>query len=446
MFQIYAEVIEETETKINALYKKYEDENGLNASQARKYLKGEEYSVWQRSMAEYLDEIKGAGANSELALELNTLAMKSRISREEKILSELYREMYDMANMQQGMMYECLEEVLQVTYARNSKNFATGSAKFSVYKLNQELVKQVLEYPWGERHFSKSIWDNVDSLCENTRRILAKGFTSGASVQKMTSELVKAMDVGRLEADRLIRTECRIFANRGEVLSYLENGVDRYIFKNGKSENICGRCTPYNNVAMLIDKIEPFKNFPPIHPFCRCYIVPYFEDSMFGNDGVVKFEDLSKEPKLLEVLDDVSEKNVLSRLKYYESVIKDDIIENAIVITKTGEVYRCFGTEYSVNPMLLGDKLLGASVTHNHPSKSTEYTFSKYDLSVFLNSKLKVLRGIDDKYSYEINRTGIVDVEVFNVHNMPDDYFEHQYFSVSAKERGVGYWRKAKDE
>lgn len=293
LFQIYSEVIEETETKINAFYKKFETENGLNASQARRYIQGNEYTVWRKSMEAYLEDIKGAGANSDVALELNTLAMKSRISREEKLLSELYREVYNLAEMQETELTKCLEDVLQSSYNRTSTCFVENTKiKYEAYKLNEKLVREVLEFPWHTKNFSKSIWDNTDDLCANLKHIISKGFTSGSSVQKMTRELIKTLECGRYEAERLVTTECRFFANKGQLLSFNNNGITRYILKNGNSDNICDKCRMFNNIAIPIDKAEAYVNLPPLHPWCKCFIVPYIENSMFdGNNDVVKLED-----------------------------------------------------------------------------------------------------------------------------------------------------------
>ncbi len=316
IFQIYGEVIEETETKINALYNKYQTENSLNASQARKYIKGEEYTVWRKSMEKYLGDISDTGKDSDVAFELNTLAMKSRISREEKLLSQIYREMYDIANVQQNLMNECLEDVLQSTYDRTSKSIIGNiSSKFQVYRLDKELVEAILEYPWHRKTFSTSIWDNVDELCFKAKRIIAKGFTAGYSVQKMTGELKKNFDVGKYEADRLIRTECRFFANQGELQGYKANGITKYIFKTGKSENICKRCNTYNNVAIPIEKAEVYVNFPPLHPYCKCYMTPYFEDSLFDNNkDVENLESVDVEDKLIQEKNK-KEKDIINRLE-----------------------------------------------------------------------------------------------------------------------------------
>ncbi len=437
LFDIYAEVIEETHTKINALYKKYETENGLNATQIRKYLSGNEYSVWRKSMSEYLKDIEGFGQNSDVALELNTLAMKSRISREEKILSELYRELYEMANLTQSKMYECMEDVLQVSYDRNCKSLGAGAkVQKNVYKLNEQLVREVLEYPWADKPFSKVVWDDVDDLAFKARRIIAKGFTSGASVQRMNAELAEAMGETKDKTFMLVQTECRFFANRGELLSYKDNGITKFVVKNGKSTNICARCRWVHNVPTDIDKAIPYENFPPLHPRCKCYIVPYFENSMFGNNGDYY------EPKLVETIKRNNDERVMSKLKFYENKIRDDIIENAVVITTNGEIYRCLGTKDRVFPDKLGDKLIGASVTHNHPIKETEFSFSKDDVRLFEEYALNVLRGTDKVFTYELNRVGVVGVEILPINKIPYDDGQNQIVANIAEEKGFGYWRE----
>lgn len=124
-----------------------------------------------------------------------------------------------------------------------------------------------------------------------------------------------------------------------------------------------------------------------------------------SNDNIT-LENHSK-PKLLTTLDDLSEKNIEKVLKNYEKKLKDDKIENAIVITKEGNVYQCFGNKTNVWPDVdLGDEIIGSSITHNHPKTETNYSFSLADIDLFDKYKLSKLRGVDDKYIYELDRNG----------------------------------------
>lgn len=94
-------------------------------------------------------------------------------------------------------------------------------------------------------------------------------------------------------------------------------------------------------------------------------------------------------------------------IKSLEKQIRDDRIENAIVITQNGEIYQCYGNESNVWPDIdLGDKLVNAYVTHNHPKEETNYSFSPNDIALFEKYNLSILRGTDEKHTYELDRMG----------------------------------------
>lgn len=148
------------------------------------------------------------------------------------------------------------------------------------------------------------------------------------------------------------------------------------------------------------------------------------------------------EPILLGRIEKLNQKNIYNTLKRYEKIIKDDKIENAIVITSNGEIYQCFGNESNVWPDEdLGDKLIGAIVTHNHPIHKTNYSFSNADISLFEKYNLKLLRGIDKKYTYELNSNKK------HVLEMPEDYlfndygYEHLMTIQYAIDKNVYYMR-----
>lgn len=151
-----------------------------------------------------------------------------------------------------------------------------------------------------------------------------------------------------------------------------------------------------------------------------------------------------KKPELLEKLDKVDYNIAVKRLKDYENEIVSSDIENAIVITKKGEVWRCYGTENRVFPDSdLGDKLKGAYVTHNHPEKWTEYSFSSDDYRLFLDFEMQMLRGVDHKYIYEFNRLDLYrDKPAKSVIYLTAEDYRHEASIKNATDGGIGYWRR----
>ncbi|MDR1066871.1 MAG: hypothetical protein LBL35_05500, partial [Clostridiales bacterium] len=71
-------------------------------------------------------------------------------------------------------------------------------------------------------------------------------------------------------------------------------------------------------------------------------------------------------------------------------------------MTKAGKVYEISGGTEAVDISALGKKLECTFVTHNHPVKATELSFSNDDYDEFISRSLGAPRGVDYKYSYEL--------------------------------------------
>ena len=148
-------------------------------------------------------------------------------------------------------------------------------------------------------------------------------------------------------------------------------------------------------------------------------------------------------------LGEIPDKNLIRQtLEYFEKQIVNSNVENAIVITSSNEVYQCVGDKNNVNSILeLGDKLKGAYVTHNHPIGSDgDYSFSNDDIRLFTNYGLSILRGIDEKFIYELNRNPIdLDIDNFTIDDLLNnaDKFINRHVSVIdiAKKLCIGYRR-----
>lgn len=98
---------------------------------------------------------------------------------------------------------------------------------------------------------------------------------------------------------------------------------------------------------------------------------------------------------------------------------KGDNIEHTLVITMEGEVYHCIGQP--VNISLLGTKLQGAKVIHNHPDDGNIYgdCSSLADFSAFFKYKIKRLEVISGlgHYSIEYNGLPLPEGQLFKLYN-----------------------------
>ena len=197
-------------------------------------------------------------------------------------------------------------------------------------------------------------------------------------------------------------------------------------------------------------------NLPPIsHHFHWCrssitYQVPIENEEKTEYNGLasssVNTIEEHPEPKLLKKIDSKNEKEILECLEKYEKTIRSDDIENAIVVTKNGEVYQCFGNNSSVwVDYDLKEKLNEAYITHNHPENETQYSFSEDDIALFNNYNLKILRGTDNKYTYELTRNPKEIDEIAIEDLMNEENGMHAINISRASRMNIGYRRWKND-
>ena len=121
----------------------------------------------------------------------------------------------------------------------------------------------------------------------------------------------------------------------------------------------------------------------------------------------ISFSSANVPPRILGKIANLTPELAKATLEHFEPYIAEMSVENAIIVTVKGEVYHCAGDLNGI-PLKyfdeLGEKLNGATMTHNHPIGSdNEYTFSNDDISLFKRFKLARLRGVDERFVYEID-------------------------------------------
>lgn len=279
---LYDEAAYSVEKEIGVLFARFAKDNALTETEASTLLSGKEYSVWRKGVEEYMADATGAAQGSRAMLELNTLAMKSRISRKEQLLGNIYQNMMDLAQDSNTRLEDLLGDLLKVNYYESCFAVQRGIGMgFSVAKLDHALIRRVLEFPWAEKHYSEAVWGQCDHLAALAKREITLGLIQGKGVQPMSKAINDVMDKGRYAAERLVRTECKTFSNQGELMGYKENGIKRYQFIGGSEGGHCC-CGDLNGQTFSVDEAEAGINFPPIHPNCLCIVIAEFDKSMFG--------------------------------------------------------------------------------------------------------------------------------------------------------------------
>lgn len=274
----YKKAMNEIGKEISNLFYKYAKDNNLSYSDAKKYLNSSEFKEFKRDLKSYMKLIEEY-ADDELLLELNTLAMKSRISRLE--------EMFYQCGKYINEVYESTNKRLQIAYSSTIKdNYyrtiydihkAIGvGASFSY--IDNDMIKEVLAFPWSGRHYSNRLWSNRTKLKNAMVEELTQMLIQGKGVKETSKALSKRLDVDLKNCVRLIQTEHSYFMSESTAKAYEELGVEKYQFiatLDNRTSEICQKLD--GKVFNLKDRVVGV-NASPMHVSCRSCEIPYIDN------------------------------------------------------------------------------------------------------------------------------------------------------------------------
>ena len=151
----YKKAYKEIEKEINNLFKKYSKDNQLTYAEASKYLTSDEFKIWRTDIKGYLKMIED---NPEVLLELNTLAMKSRITRWEELQYEIDKILNELTQTAAESTTELLTDTLKDNYNRNVFNISKKAGFVASFSgIDNKTIERVLSYPWPGANYSDRI-------------------------------------------------------------------------------------------------------------------------------------------------------------------------------------------------------------------------------------------------------------------------------------------------
>lgn len=280
--KIYKDTFKELEKDIMTLFQRYADDNKLTYSEAIKYLTSKEFYEWRMDLSEYIELIEKT-SDEKLLLELNTLAMKSRISRLEQLTYQVNKQLNKCFTYSNEIVKELLEKSVVNAYSDSAKNVNYAYGMEATKSIAKERVTKILMEPWSGANFSESIWSNRDKLAGVVRNELTKGIYQGKSSQRICKEISKRMEGSKEDIMRVVRTERSHAVNKAKLEQYKDTGFEYYKYKAAIGQNrTCERCRKIHKESeekpiKLSEAVEG-ENFPPLHPNCRCTVVPFMKD------------------------------------------------------------------------------------------------------------------------------------------------------------------------
>lgn len=253
---------------VAVLYARFSVDNELDKTAAQQLITGDEYRVWRMSMKEYLDKIKATG-DKKLLLELNTLAMRSRITRLDKLYADTMAECAKLADTVDHKMTAFLSDAFKDNYYHGIYDIGKKMAIQNPTALGTDRVEQVLRNKWSGKNYSQRIWKDADKLSSTLQREITDAVHRGSSVQQVSKIVQDRMQVGRNDATRLVRTELNYVENQAALDSIKDAGMKYVKFSATLDSRTSTICRQHDGKIVPIEDAKPGVNIPPMHPHCR---------------------------------------------------------------------------------------------------------------------------------------------------------------------------------
>lgn len=268
----YEQSLAHIEKDIQTLYQRFATDNGLDMAAAQRLLMGSEYRVWRMDLQEYVAKSNATG-DKELLRELNTLAMRSRITRLDALRSETIKEMIQLSEKTERAMSRFLPSAYKDFYYHGLYEIGkTRGLRSAAGVVDGKRMEAVLRTPWSGKNYSERIWHNNAKLGETIQRNIVAAAHRGVPVSDMVRDVRERMGVGTSDATRLVRTELNYVQNQAALDSIKDAGMTYYRFIATLDNRTTPICRSKDGEVFAVDDAEPGTNMPPLHPRCRSII------------------------------------------------------------------------------------------------------------------------------------------------------------------------------
>ena len=272
----YQKSLSSIKEDILQLYAIFAKDNGMDFEEARRFISSREFREWRMSMQEYLQRI--ADGDKGLALELNTLAMRPRINRLEKLYGDTLQEQDNLGRDVNKSMRDFLMDAYKGNYYRNIFDFVkVGGMSVALSKIDNLSVEKVLAARWSGKSYSQRIWNNMRLLSSTIKNTIANGVHRGLSIQQMSQMVEDKMHAGYNNAVRLVRTEMNFVNNQAHYDSMVDAGISAYEFIAVLDNRTSAHCRMRDGETYLLEEKSVGFNYPPLHARCRSTVAPFIE-------------------------------------------------------------------------------------------------------------------------------------------------------------------------
>ena len=148
-------------------------------------------------------------------------------------------------------------------------------------------AKQMINSTWlaDGKTFSQRVWGNTERLVETLNEELVHCVITGKKPTELRELLQERFNVSYNRADTLVKTEVAHIETAAAAQRYQDYGLDKYEFLGRDEHDIGCACKKLDGQVFFYSEMRAGVNAPPIHPNCRCAIIPVIDDEIIMEEN-----------------------------------------------------------------------------------------------------------------------------------------------------------------
>ena len=270
---LYRDAFRSIEKEVNDFMMKYAVDHKLDYATVTQMLTPIDLAEYNQKIEELYAMYRDTGSEY-IKIEIDRLNARAKITRLQALQDAINVELTKVTHEYQMTLEDTLIGLFTEEYKELSELLGIMAPV-----INREAIKTIIEYPYAGKMFSDRIWDKKDSLVKHIKQNLTAGIIRGDSIQKMSRQMKKDLNVLYYQAERLVRTETNYAMNQGHLKGYADSGVvEKYEFLAAIDSRTSKLCKNQNGKVYKLSDATVGVNYPPLHPNCRSTVIPVLED------------------------------------------------------------------------------------------------------------------------------------------------------------------------
>ena len=210
------------------------------------------------------------------------IALYNEVQKKDVILpNDIYRNnrYYDLLNKMNKSLVSLGSNEIKVNEKHLLKMYAATRSAVAAdirFTLPTGTGEDIINKIWcaDGNSWSDRVWKNKNLMRQNLEDGLMQCIQRGLPKDKVVGEMRGLVNQDFNKADRLIRTELTFVQNETAASTYSEAGVEEYQYVAEVDDRTSEECAALDGQIFRLDERQIGVNFPPLHPNCRCTVVP----------------------------------------------------------------------------------------------------------------------------------------------------------------------------